>query len=84
MERDEVVGRVTSLLAREFEVEDSSIVPDADIYMDLGLDSLDAIDLIAGLEAEFGVRVDRQSDEESIRAIRTLTDVCDFITSKLT
>jgi len=84
MEHDEVFRRVSSVLAREFELDRSSIVPEADIFTDLELDSLDAIDLIAGLEAEFGVRINRQADGESIRAIRTLTDVCAFITCKLT
>lgn len=84
MDRDDVMRRVSLVLAKEFELDLSLLVPTAKIYEDLGLDSLDAVDLIATLEVEFGVRINRQADEESIRGMRTLADVCSFVESKLT
>ena len=83
MQRDEIVRRVNGLLVNDFELDAAALVPTASLNKDLGLDSLDAVDLIAALETEFRVKINRQADEERIRGMKTLTDVCDFIEFKL-
>ncbi len=79
MELTEVIRRVNGVLVEDFELEKESLTPDADLYEDLELDSLDSVDLVAGLEREFGVKIDRQANEETVRSMRTLQDVYDFV-----
>jgi len=78
----EIVKRTNSVVVKEFELDEALLEPSATLYEDLGLDSLDSIDLIAGLEREFGVSIDRQKDETVLRSMRTLQDVHDFVSSK--
>ena len=84
MDRAEIERRTNILMARQFELEEASLIPTANLYVDLSLDSLDAVDLVAALEREFGLAIDRQNDEKILRAMRTLEDVYAFIASKLT
>ncbi|MEK6652407.1 MAG: phosphopantetheine-binding protein, partial [Nitrospirota bacterium] len=59
-----------------FEIEKEKLQPQAHIFTDLGLDSLDIVDLIVALQKSFGVNI---RNEESVRNIRTLGDVYQFI-----
>ena len=55
----------------EFEVEENLITLKATFYDDLGLDSLDAIDLIVNLNEFYDIDVESKSAEE----IRTIEDL---------
>jgi len=79
MEVSEVIRRVNLILVEEFELEEGALSPEARLFEDLELDSLDSVDLVAALEREFLVRIDRQASEETIRAMRALQDVYDFV-----
>ncbi|MCK5228320.1 MAG: acyl carrier protein [Desulfobulbaceae bacterium] len=73
---DEVRQRVVDVLAEEFELDPARLTPDATLYDDLGLDSLDAVDMVVVLEKAFGVKL---SDEEAVRAVRTMQDLFELI-----
>jgi acyl carrier protein len=83
MERSEVIRKVNGILEDEFEVDGDLLTPEATLYEELDLDSLDAVDLIVALEREFSITIDRKNAEKRIREIRTLVDVYDFIQSTL-
>lgn len=83
MERSEVIGKVNAVLIDEFEVEEDLLKPEVSLYEELDFDSLDAVDLIAALEREFSIRIDRQDAEREIRDIRTLKDIYAFVECKL-
>jgi acyl carrier protein len=72
MTDDEIFQRIKSIFIEEFELEPELLLPEATLFDDLGLDSLDAVDMVVALEKEFGVKV---KDEESIRSVRTLDDL---------
>jgi len=82
MNDGEILERVSGILIEEFEIEKGDITQESKIYEDLELDSLDGIDLIVALENEFQVKVDREKDEKSIREMRTVEDIINFIKSK--
>ena len=69
---DDIFQRIKSIFIEEFELEPEQLEPEATLFDDLGLDSLDAVDMVVALEKEFGVKV---KDEESIRSVRTLDDL---------
>jgi len=57
MEKKELIAKVNSVLAEEFEVEESIITPEANIKQTLQLDSLSLVDMVALIENEFGVKI---------------------------
>ncbi len=63
-------------MAEEFELEPESLQPDATLYEDLGLDSLDAVDMVVALEKAFGMKM---TDEEAVRAVRTMSDLFELV-----
>ncbi|MFH0985042.1 MAG: phosphopantetheine-binding protein [Candidatus Omnitrophota bacterium] len=76
MNDQDVVDRVNSVFADSFEIERAKLKPDMKIFEDLGLDSLDIVDLIVALQKQFKVRI---RDDERVRQIRTLGDVHHFV-----
>lgn len=83
MNRDEIADRTKKILIDLFELSEAELNDDASIYEELGLDSLDSVDLVVALEKEFDFKVVRNVDEEKIRSMRLLTDVYAFIEDKL-
>ena len=66
---------VVDTLSSEFELEREKIVPEARLREDLGLDSLDGVDLIVALEKALSVQI----PETDARQMRTVADIFTFI-----
>lgn len=77
MSRDEIYQQITSYLIEIFEVPADKVSPDARLYEDLDLDSIDAVDLIVKLQD----LTQQKFRPEDFRAARTVTDVVDRIDS---
>lgn len=75
MPADEIIARINSAIATEFELEEGEIAADKHLIDDLGLDSLDSVDLIAALERAFRVKC----PEEEARQLRTVGDIYIFV-----
>ncbi|MCK5912922.1 MAG: acyl carrier protein [Desulfuromusa sp.] len=80
MTKEEVIELIDSSLAEEFELDRADMTPEANLYEDLGLDSLDTVDMVIVLEGAFDFKI---REEEAIRAIRTLDDIHCFVLSKI-
>ncbi len=72
---DKIIKIVNQVLEEEFEIDAELLKPESLLYEDIGLDSLDAVDLIVMIDKQLGVRI----DEEQARSIRTLEDVYKII-----
>ena len=72
MSGEELRRKVVEILAEEFELDPADMGPEATLYEDLGLDSLDAVDMVVVLEKTFGMKL---SNEEELRTIRTMDDL---------
>lgn len=81
MTEQEVIELIDSSLAEEFELDRAEMTAGANIYEDLGLDSLDTVDMVIVLEGVFNFKI---REEEAIRAIRTLADIHRFVFEKVT
>lgn len=57
MEKQELINEINLALAKEFEVDESVITPEANIREALQLDSLSLVDLVALLEAHFKIKI---------------------------
>ncbi len=78
MTDQEIINKTNKVFEESFEIEKERLVPEAQIFTDLGLDSLDIVDLIVALQNTFGVKI---RNEEKVRDIRTLDDIYRFIAS---
>ena len=76
MTKQEIIEKVNKVFEESFEIEKDRLLPEANIFLDLGLDSLDIVDLMVALQKSFEVNL---RNEESIRNIRTLEDIYKFI-----
>ena len=74
----EIINKINKVFEESFEIEKERLVPQAHIFTDLGLDSLDIVDLVVALQNTFGVKI---RNEEKVRDIRTLQDIYQFISS---
>ena len=75
MKREEIEEKVNKFLIEELEIEESKINRDATLKDDLGIDSLDFVDIVVVVEKNFGFKI---KPEEMIN-VRTLNDFYDYI-----
>lgn len=73
----DVVSQVNLLMHEGFEIPFEKLTPSATLFGDLGLDSLDAVDMLVNLEDKIGVKV----EVDRIKAVRTLQDIYDLVES---
>ncbi len=81
MTEKEIIEITNKVFEDSFEIPAEQLRLEAHIFNDLGLDSLDIVDLVVALQKNFGIKI---QNDESIREIRTLQDVYQFILSKKT
>lgn len=74
----DIMTKIRDVVADKLDADPSDITPEASFVDDLGADSLDVVELIMGLEDEFGIEI---SDEEA-ESIRTVGDAVTFIQDK--
>lgn len=79
MTDQEIVETINRALAEEFEYDLGAMTPETTLFEEMGLDSLDIVDLVIVLETAFGMKV---REEEAIRKIRTLGDIHSFVIEK--
>ena len=75
MEKQEIFDKIKAALIDDFDIKAEKLVPDARLYEDLELDSIDAVDLIVKLKTF----LPRNIDPEVFKSVRTLQDVVDAI-----
>jgi acyl carrier protein len=80
MTNEEIVQIINDSLIKEFELDKGKMVPEAMLYDDLELDSLDRVDMVIVLENAFRFKI---REEKEIRDIRTLGDIHNFVINKI-
>jgi acyl carrier protein len=83
MARSDMARRVKDLIVRrlKLEIDPASILDDAPLFGEgLGLDSIDALELVLGLEQEFGIKV--EDEEVGVKAFASVNSLVDFIEQK--
>jgi acyl carrier protein len=75
---EEIRQQVIAVIAEEFELDPAKLTPEATLYDDLGLDSLDAVDLVVALEKAFAIKL---ANEEAVRSVRTMADLFQLIST---
>ena len=78
--REKALGDVRKLLASilDFEIEPGDIDPDASLFgTGLGLDSLDAVEILVGLDIDLGIKL--EGDDPIRLGLRSVNAVVDAV-----
>ena len=75
MDRKELEAKVINLVAETLTVVKDRVSLDTDLREDLGVDSLDLVDLVLAVEQEFGIEVRDEDIGENIRTVRDIVDL---------
>ena len=78
MTQQELIEKINTVLADEFEVEQEVITPDAPLLETLDLDSLDLVDVVVLVDKNFGVTLTGPDFKE----LKTFQDFYDLIISR--
>ena len=78
-QQDTIYQEVSALLIKLFEIEPQAITPDARLYEDLELDSIDAVDMIVHLQKKTGKKI----KPETFKSVRTVQAVVDAVAQLL-
>ncbi len=79
MERKEIEEKVRNFMVDELEIDEEKIKPGAKLKDDLGIDSLDFVDIVVIVEKNFGFKI----KPEEMKGVVTLKDFCDYIERKV-
>ena len=79
MTQNEIFGILKNALITHFEIDEAKITPQSLIYEDLGIDSIDAIDLIDYVKKQTGYRL----LPEDFKNVKTLEDIAIIVSKKL-
>lgn len=71
--------RVNGIIGDQFGVDQTSLVPEANLLDDLGADSLDLVELVMALEEEFGIEV----SDDDLESMRTIDDVVRYLEARI-
>ena len=75
MDRDQLFLKIKAILIDQFEVEESFITLDANLFEELEIDSIDAVDLMVQIKELTGKKI----PPEQFKDIRTIADVLDAL-----
>jgi acyl carrier protein len=75
MTKDDIFARIRDILVSEFEIEAAAVTPDAALYDELDLDSIDAVDMVVKMKEYIPGKI----DPALFKNARTVQDVVELI-----
>lgn len=79
MQNQDIITKINTLLVEEIEIDAEQISPSADLKKDLGIDSLDFVDLFVIIETHFGFKM----KAEEMANVSTLQDFYNYIINRI-
>ncbi|ASU39670.1 acyl carrier protein [Herbaspirillum sp. meg3] len=79
MNKDEITVWIVDMLHEMFELDKAKISPQSNLYTDLDIDSIDAVDIVVKLNQMTGKRI----QPDVFRSVRTVQDVVNVIATLL-
>ncbi|KAG6519762.1 hypothetical protein ZIOFF_023270 [Zingiber officinale] len=73
--KPETLEKVCSIVKKQLALAENALVTGESTFVQLGADSLDTVEVVMGLEEEFGISV----EEENAQTIQTVQDAADMI-----
>ena len=79
MDINEIKYKVRTFLIDEMEIEPGKIADDARLKEDMGIDSLEVVDIVVLVDQEFGFKM----KPEDFKDLKTFEQFCNFILSRV-
>lgn len=79
LSRNEIEKEVNEFFVNEIEIEENAIKPEALLKEDLGIDSLDFVDIVVIVERHFGFKI----SPDEMKDVKTLGSFYDYIEKKV-
>ena len=79
MERTEIEQKVRAFLIDDLEINEDKVFPESRLKEDMGIDSLDYVDIVAVVLSTFGIKV----NIEKMKAVKTLSQFIDYLEEEL-
>jgi acyl carrier protein len=77
--QEEIYAKIVMVLEELFEIDAQQVSPQARLYEDLDIDSIDAVDLVVELKKITGKKI----QPDAFKSVRSVQDVVDAITKLL-
>jgi acyl carrier protein len=78
--KQDIYRSVVEILSTSFQLDPAVVKPEANLYTELDIDSIDAIDLLVKLQQRTGKRI----QPEAFKSARTVQDVVDAVATLVT
>ena len=72
---NDIFEKLKAIAVNQIGIDEEEVTPESDIIKDLGLDSLDIVDMLMSVEETFGVTI----DDGDVAEMKTVADVVKFI-----
>lgn len=79
MSIEQIEEKVKDFLVEELEIDENKIHGDARLKEDMGIDSLEVVDVVVLVEQEFGFKM----KPEDFKELLTLDQFCQFIAQRV-
>ena len=71
--------KVRKIIAEQLNIAEDRITPDVKLVEDLGIDSLDTLEMLMALEDEYGIQISNEDAQE----LKTVQDIVNYIEAKV-
>ena len=79
MTKQEIDEKIRNFLVEDLEIDGDKIKPEASLKEDIGIDSLDFVDIVVIVEKTFGFKI----KVEELTKVKTYEQFCDYIEQKI-
>ena len=79
MERTEIEQKVRAFLIDDLEIDEDKVFPESRLKEDMGIDSLDYVDIVAVVLSTFGVKLNLSK----MRGVTTFSQFIDYLEKEL-
>lgn len=79
MTKEEIKEKVVTFLVEDLEIDPAKLKDDARLKEDIGIDSLDFVDIVVLVEKSFGIKI----EADKMADVKTLSAFCEYIEKRL-
>lgn len=79
MKREEIEEKVRQMLTDDLEIDEEKIAPEVSLRNDMGIDSLDMVEIVVIVNKYFGIKI----KPEEMQSVKTMSEFCDYLETKL-
>jgi acyl carrier protein len=79
VDKSQIAAKIKLIFHEKLGVEEANLTPNASLYNDLGLDSLDVLETFMAIEKEFGIRI----GDEDAEKLTTFGSVIDYVINRV-